>query len=305
MITASKGLKFAFLTALISGVSIFINKFAVGSITPPLVFTAVKNSLVGILILVLLLRSGKLKMVKDLNRKDLFKLMFIGIIGGALPFYLFFTGISQIPAVNAALIHKSLVIWIAILAWPLLKEKFSKTQGIAILLVLVGNLFIGGFKGFVFSKGELFVLLATLLWAIENIIAKKTLKNVDPDILVGARMGLGSLILIGTSLLIAPESLKGIFSLNTTQYFWLGMTALTLFAYVSTWYRALSFAPAITVATVLSLSTIVTNLLTAIFITHSFNATTFVPQVLIISLGIFVYYLSSRENTKKSKVSLR
>ena len=82
----------------------------------------------------------------------------------------------------------------AIFGLTYLKEKLSSLQIMAIALLFASNLLIGGFKGFTFSTGELMVLAATIFWAVENIIAKKVLEGVDPDIVVGARMGLGSLI---------------------------------------------------------------------------------------------------------------
>ena len=118
-----KGIYLAILTSVISGFSIFFNKFAVGIIQPPLVFTAVKNIEVGILIFAILLFSKKFNKVKKLNKREIIYLFLIGLIGGAIPFYLFFTGLSQVSAINAALIQKTLVIWVALLAIPFLERE--------------------------------------------------------------------------------------------------------------------------------------------------------------------------------------
>lgn len=247
-------MKYAFLAAIISGVSLFLNKFAVGTFSDPLVFTALKNSIVGIAIISLILMSGKWKLIKNLTKKDLLNLLAIGIIGGAIPFYLFFTGLSQIPAVNGAIIQKTLVIWVAILAVPLLKEKLTFTNILAVGFLFAGNLVIGGFNKFSYSTGEIMVLTATLFWAVETIFIKKI--NLDPDIVMAARMGFGSLILLS----VAP-----ITSLSVNQFSWLGLTAILLFAYVFCWLRALKQAPAITVTSILVLSTLITNLLASKF----------------------------------------
>jgi drug/metabolite transporter (DMT)-like permease len=294
--TSPKGIQFALFTALISGVSIFVNKFAVSTVGQPLVFTAFKNSLVGILIFGILLATQKWKKISSLSRKNKINLTLIGIIGGSLPFYLFFTGISQIPAINAAMIHKTLVIWVAILAIPMLKEKFNKTQIIAVALLFLSNLVIGGFKGFTFSKGELLILTATILWAVETIIAKKTLSNVDPDIVVAARMGIGAIILVGTGVLIAPTTFNKILSLSLTQWGIVLATAAFLLGYVMSWYRALKHAPAITVTSVLVVSTIVTNVLSAVFVTHSWNSNlTF--QAILIFAGLGLFWFADRKQS--------
>ncbi|MCA9750361.1 MAG: DMT family transporter, partial [Romboutsia sp.] len=196
----NNGVYFALFTAVISGFSVFINKFAVGFIKPPLTFTATKNLFVGVIILFILLLSKKWNKIFDVNRNDLWKLLTISIVGGAIPFYLFFTGISTIPAINAALIHKTLFVWVTLLAIPILKEKVTKLQMVGIAALFASNLVVGGFKGFTFSTGEIMVLAATILWSVENIIAKKVLINIDSDVLTFYRMGVGSIFLIIASL---------------------------------------------------------------------------------------------------------
>lgn len=293
----TKGIRLSLVTAFISAVSIFINKFAVDAITPPLVFTTTKNLGVGLLMISILFLTGKWKLIKDLNRKETIYLFLIGLIGGSIPFYLFFTGLSSISAINAALIHKTLVFWVAILALPTLKERLSKTQVLAIILLFSSNLIVGGFEGFEYSVGELLVLGATILWATENVLAKQVLKTVDSDIVTSARMGFGSIILLIASLLVAPEDLAQVTKLNFTQWFWMILTIITLFGYVTTLYKALKIAPAITVTTILVASTLVTNMLSVIFITHVFNSTLVIQSALVV-VGIWVFM----KNAKKENI---
>ena len=279
----STGINFALLAALISGVSVFINKFAVTAVPQPLLFTAVKNSGVALLISALLIASRKFHLIKKLSRREAVYLLSIGVIGGSLPFYLFFTGLSAIPAASAAIIHKTLVLWVAILAVPLLKEKLSPARIAVIFLLFGANAFLGGFPGFNYSRGEFYVLLATLLWSVETILAKKVLMHIDPDLVTASRMGIGSIVLLSLSHITNPLSLITVTGFNLTQWAWIGLTAVLLLAYVSVWYRALKFAPAVSVTAVLVGSTIITNILSAIFVTHSLNNTT-VYQSLVIAV---------------------
>lgn len=289
----AKGLKLAFVAALISGVSIFINKFAVASMGNPLILPTVKNSLVGLLFISFLIASKRWEEIKSLNKKQIFQLITIGIVGGSLPFYLFFTGLSQIPAVNANIIHKSIVIWVALLAIPFLKEKITKTQGLAVLTLFTGNLMIGGFKGLTFSTGEIMILFATLLWSIETILVKRVLNKVDPGLAATSRMGLGSLALVAFMAITEPAGLLKIATLNSTQWFWIILTSATLFGYVYTWYVALKFTTAISVSSVLVSATLITNILTAVFLTHSLNPV-FTFQNLILCIGIFLLTTDKR-----------
>lgn len=290
----SKGFQFALITALISGVSIFVNKFAVSAVGQPLAFTAFKNVLVGVLLIGILLATSKRHKLKFLTKKEKIYLVLIGVIGGSIPFYLFFTGISQIPAINAAMVHKTLVLWVIILAVPILKEKVSKMQVLAIALLFSSNLVIGGFKGFLFSTGELLILAATILWAVETIIAKKVLPNVDPDIVAAARMCIGTIVLLGAMLLTNPSAFGSVSALSLAQWGIVLVTVLFLLGYVTSWYRALKFAPAIVVTAVLVSSTLVTNILTAIFITHSWNIMLTLQTALILA-GIGLLLVSDKK----------
>ena len=293
----TKGINLAIVTALISGVSIFVNKCAVDAVQPPLFFTAAKNAGVALLILGILLASRKWHQIKKLKKGEFIYLLLIGIIGGSLPFYLYFTGLSQIPAVNAALIHKTLVLWVALLAVPFLKEKMSKVQIAGVLLLFSANFIIGGFKGFQFSRGELFVLIATILWAVENILAKKILPRVDPDLIVAARMGVGAVVLLSAVAVTAPGVLSRGLVFTPTQWFWMILTVALLLGYVMSWYRALKFAPAVSVTSVLVVSTLVTNALSAIFITHSWNVILTI-QSLLMMLGMGILWLVDRKRYK-------
>lgn len=290
-----KGIILAAVAAFISGISIFLNKFALEAIKNPLVFTTTKNVLVGILILSFILISGKWKLIKKLNKHQIIKLVLIGIIGGSLPFYLFFTGLSEISAINAAIIQKTLVFWVIILALPFLKEKLSKLQLFSIIMLFSGNIFIGGFSGFKFSGGELLILLSTILWAIENIIAKKVLDKVDSDLVTSARMGFGSLILISVTFFSNPSGLLQISLFNQAQWSWVILSAILLLGYVTFWYRALKFAPAITVTAILVTSTLITNLLSAIFVTHVWTLSMII-QAGLMMVGIAILVYSSKLN---------
>jgi len=257
------------ITAFISGFANFINKIAVTGIKDPIFFTTLKNSIVSIFLIGLLILLKKWPEIKSLTKNQWLKLFLIGIIGGSIPFALFFTGLSKTSAINAALIHKTLFLWVFILAIPFLKERVTRWQWVGVATIFAANLLVGGFTGFKYNTGELMILGATILWAIENIIAKKTLENVSSSIVSTARMTIGSLILI---IFLFSRGDTFFFSgINPTQWGWIFLTSALLFGYVTTWYTALKHAPATYVATLLVPATLVTNVLSAIFITHTFT----------------------------------
>ena len=281
-----KGIYLALGAAVFSGFANFVNQFTVRYVGDALVFTTIKNSLVALLIISLLIFVKKLGKVRKLSGRDHLLLLSIGVIGGSLPFYLFFTALIQMPAINASLIHKSLIIWVVLLAVPFLKERLSTWQMLAIIAVFWANLLVGGFRGFALNGPEFMVLAATILWSVENVIAKITLRRVDPDIVIASRMGIGSAILLAAVFTFGKGPM--LFTLSPSQFILTLLTTLILFGYVSTWYRALSYAPITLVATVLTLATLVTNGLSAVFITHNLTANQ-IGQFILLLAGVSLF----------------
>lgn len=299
-----KGVGWAVLAAGISGVSIFLNKYAVAAIGAPLVFTATKNMMVGLLIFGLLFLSGKWRGVERLTRGDWLRLGIIGLVGGSIPFYLFFTGLSLIPAVNAAIIQKTLVLWVAMMAIPILKEKLSLGQLIAVVGLFAANLLVGGFSEIGLSFGELMVFGATFLWAVETVIVKKVLVGVNPDLIMAARMGFGAMVLVAVTVISQPSYGKILMNFNAVQWGWLFGTAVLLFFYVRTWLMALKWAPAITVTSILVGSTLITNLLSAVMVTHVWTLAMVIQAfIIVLGSGFLVWQTNLRRHLGREELA--
>ncbi len=261
--TLRTGILLALGTAAISGFSNFVAKISVSVVKDATVFTFLKNAIVGLLVIGLVMLFVKWKELKTLNRANWLKLLAIAIVGGSVPFLLFFNGLQQTTAVHASLIHKTLFVWVAVLAWFSLKEKFSYWHGAAIVLLLGGTFALGGLNNFHLGKGEWMVLGATLLWAVENMIAKKALANLSTLTVVAARMFLGSIVLLGVILVQGKMSIVSVLTFD--QWGWVVLPSLLLFGYVLTWYSALKRAPASLVASLLVPATFITALFSGTF----------------------------------------
>jgi drug/metabolite transporter (DMT)-like permease len=232
-------------------------------------FTTMKNALVALALLGLIIVSGQIKEIRALDRRGRLRLLAVGLIGGAVPFALFFTGLTMVSAVNASLIHKTMFVWIAILAVPFLKEKLSAWQWLGAAAIFGANLLVGGFKGFEFSIGEGMIFAATMLWAVENIVAKRALANVSATTLAAARLTVGSAILI--PFLAWQGGMATVVAWGATQWGWVALTAGLLLGFVISWFAALKRAPATYVAALLIPATLVTNVLSAVFVTHQLD----------------------------------
>ena len=259
----------ALLTMVVSGTNNFLTKIAVTAVRDPIVYTTLKNSLVAVFLVGLLLVLKAWPEIKAASKKQLLQLFAVGIVGGSVPFALYFTGLAQTTAVNASLIHVTLLFWVFLFAVPILRERMSGLQWLGVGAIFAANLFVGGFTGFRFNTGELLILAATVLWGLENVIAKQALRGLSSLTVAAARMVLGSLVLLFIAL---PRGGASAFAaLNAAQWGWTLLTSALLVVYVLSWYAALKHAPATYVATLLVPATLVTNALSAVFITHSLS----------------------------------
>jgi drug/metabolite transporter (DMT)-like permease len=286
------GIALAFVTACISGVSVWVNSHAVKHFGDATVYTTAKNAVAGIVLLSLALPifvPHPEPRALPTRRRQWLALGVIAAIGGSIPFVLFFEGLARADATQAAFIHKTLVIWVALLAVPLLRERLGPLHYAAIALVIVGQAALAGDLGTVaFGGGEAMILAATLLWAVEVIVAKRLLDAIAVRTVALARMGLGTILLLCWVML---SGRSGEFvHLSGNEWSWAILTGLLLSGYVATWYAALARAQAVDVTAVLVFGAVVTAVLA--------NAADGVPfdafGIVLISLGAGFAALAGR-----------
>jgi len=258
-----KGLKLVFLTAVISGFSVFINKLGVTGINP-YIFTFGKNVIAMIFLFSLILIFKNWNKLIQLSKKEWMKLSLIGLVGGSIPFLLFFKGLSITTSATGALIHKTMFIYVLILAAIFLREKINKKIFIGSLILLLCNFLILKVTNFTFNAGDALILLATLFWATENTISKHVLKKIEPTIVSFGRMFFGSLFII--LFLLISGNLAHLFSLNLAQLSWIFLTSIFLFFYVITWYSGLKHVRVSVATSILLLGSPITTLLSVMFL---------------------------------------
>lgn len=263
-----KGLFLVFSTAIISGLAIFISKFGV-SVINPYIFTGLKNMVVALLAVSWLLAMKDWPLLKRLKPIQWLKLVSIGLIGGSVPFLLFFKGLSLTNPAQASFIHKTMFVFVALLAFAFLKEKISRRLLTAGLFLIIGNLLLLKLIPARLNWGDFMILAATLLWAFESVLSKHTLKDLPARVVIWGRMFFGSLFIL-VFWLISHQALLAL-SLNLEQLGWVLITAVFLFGYVVTWYSGLKYVPVSIAAMVLALGSPITTLLSLIFLGQAIN----------------------------------
>ncbi len=257
-----KGLMFALFTALVSGFSIFINKFGVTGVDP-YVFTGAKNIIVAIFFLSLILIMRDYKELIGLSKNQWFKLVLIGLFGGSIPFLLFFKGLSMTSAAMGGLIQKTMFLFVTVGAIIFLKEKLEKKFVVGAILLLAGNFFLLKLNMVSFNAGDLLILIATLLWAVETLISKHVLGELSSKVVAFGRMGFGSFFII--SFWASTGKIDLVFSLTAPQISWIILTSAFLAVYVASWYCSLSYLKASVATSILLIASPITTLLNIAF----------------------------------------
>ena len=270
------GVAVAGATAAISGVSVFVNSYGVKAFHQAAVYTTAKN-----LVAAVLLATGAMA-VRHRRAPDRRQgprdggapvgprgparwaaLGYVGAVGGGVAFVLFFDGLASTSAVPAAFLRDTLVVWVALAALPLLGERPSGWNVAAIALLVVGQVAAGGGVGhLVANRGAALVLAATVLWAVEVIVAKRLLADLGPGTVAVARMGGGAVVLVGY--LAASGRLSDLVGLSAHQAAWAAATGALLAGYVATWMTALARARAVDVTSVLVAGALITAALDAL-----------------------------------------
>jgi drug/metabolite transporter (DMT)-like permease len=263
MTARTRGIALAFVTAAVSGVSIYVNGRGVERFGDPTVYTTAKNAVAGALLLALLVRSSARATVSAVARRRWPALLAVAVVGGSVPFVLFFEGLKDSEATQAAFIQKTLVVWVALLAVPLLRERFRRQHALAIAFLMAGQAWLAGKLGTVaFGRGEAMILAATLLWSVEVVFVKYLLRSVPPGVLAATRMALGTVLLV--CWLALTGKVGDLTALSALQWRWALLTGVLLTAYVATWFAALARAQAIDVTAVLVSGVVVTAILSGV-----------------------------------------
>jgi len=261
---AHRGHALALAAACVSGIAVFVNGEAVGAFSSPTAYTTAKNLVAGIILLVLAAATGRTSAGRAAHSAPASPsrraLLAVALVGGSVPFVLFFEGLARGSSTDAAFLHKTLVVWAAILAVVVLRESVGPAQVVAVALLVAGHVALtGGLGNLALGVGELMILAATLCWSIELVIVKRLLADLPPTTVAAVRIGAGGGLLVAW--LAVTGHLDELAAFGAAQWGWIVVTGPILALFVSLWFRALAAAPVTDVTAILVLGAVVTGLL--------------------------------------------
>ncbi|WP_243524855.1 DMT family transporter [Bacillus pseudomycoides] len=126
----------------------------------------------------------------------------LGIVGVFGFNFFFFLGMKDTEAINGSLIMATNPLVTMILASVILREKIVRQQAIGMGFALLGVAFVitnGSFlviQNLAFSKGDFYILLGNICWALYGVLGRKFIRGSSPMQTTAYTMTVGSLIFI-------------------------------------------------------------------------------------------------------------
>jgi transporter family protein len=254
------GYSLAVLNMVISGVAIYVNSLGVRMFSDSTLYTALKNSVVGIALLVPLVFSGRSRADwRRLGVREWLLLIVVALIGGSVSYALYFRGLQLTTPVTASLVDHTQFLFVALFAALFIGERFSPAIWAALGALLAGLTLGIGAGAVRLDAGLPFVAAATLLFAADFVLMKYLLRSVTALTVMTFKMTLGSLLLF---LFVAATGRAGtIGQLSLLQWGFAGITGLILLAFSVTSVLGLRHASATATTAIPAGSPIITTAL--------------------------------------------
>lgn len=263
------GVGLAFGAAFVSGVAVFVNAYGVQHAPDGTTYTTAKNLVAALLVVAVAAVAAGARRPSaprpPVGRAQWLALGAVGVLGGGVAFACFFEGLARLAplttgdplrATQAQFLHKTLVVWVAVLAFVFLRERIGWAVVVAIGLLVAGQyLIVGGLGHLAMGRGEALLGLATIIWAAEAVTARWLLGALPPLTVAVARMVIGVAVLLAW---LAVRGDLGQLAWDRQWWGWALATGVILAVYVVVWLAALARAPAVDVTAVLTSAVLVT-----------------------------------------------
>lgn len=194
---ARVGCTAAVLAAAVSGFAVFVNGYGVRLFADATLYTTLKNAVVGLLVVApLALLPGVRRELGRLRLAQWAGLAVLALVGGSVPYVLFFEGLRQTtPATGAVLNHLQFAV-VAVLAVPLLRERVTHAMWVGLAALLAGALVGTDLGALRWNGGAALVATSTVLFGAGFVLARRLLRDLSTTTVMAAKMTAGSAALV-------------------------------------------------------------------------------------------------------------
>jgi drug/metabolite transporter (DMT)-like permease len=231
---------------LLYGANFSIAKIAMPEYIKPSGFILLRAVIASFLFWVL---CKYLKVKDDVSRKDMPKMVLLGLFGVALNQLLFFEGLSRTSNINAALIMTSNPILVLVVAALIIRERITGRRiwgivfgvtGAAVLILMSHRA--GGHSSLI---GDTMIFINAFSYAIYMVMVKPLMKKYSPWTLVKYTFIFGTLLVIPFGFRQVTEINWASFTAPVWMSFLFVIIGTTFFAYFLNIYGLRHLSPAV------------------------------------------------------------
>ncbi|MCW3986620.1 MAG: DMT family transporter [Candidatus Bathyarchaeota archaeon] len=207
----------AIVSAILFGASSTLNKITLEAVNP-LIVAGMIYFVGGIFLFIVHLSPLHRKVLAlfetptetetSISKKDYRILALVILCGSIIAPLMLLHGLSEITAINAALLLSTESLFTVLIAFAFLQERGARKDYFGIFLLLLGVVFIttnGEFDRLTLTKevvGSLLIIGACLFWGMDNNLSKFLSKKRDIVMVTGLKCSIGGAVLLVMSLLL-------------------------------------------------------------------------------------------------------
>lgn len=256
------------------------------NLSSKIIFAGYRFVLAGIMVLILAIILKK--KVFKLNKKQIIELMILGITQTTLQYTFFYIGLSYTTGVNAAILNGTGTFFSIIIAHFLYKnDRISLNKILGCIIGFAGVILVnfnGSFSGGFSLKGDLLIVLSTLVTSAAVIYGKTLSQKQDTFIITGYQLFIGGVILTLFGISFGGH-LSGFNIESTTLLIYMAALSATAF---SLWTLLLKYNKVGKIAVFYFLIPIFGTILSSIFLDENIFSIKTLIALILVCIGIFL-----------------
>ena len=131
-----------------------------------------------------------------------------------MTFILLFFGAQMTSGINTAILLQTEPIYSIFLSYFILKEKTTRRQIFATILIVLGIATVVYNGIFSFNLGDILIILTPLFWQISHILAKKSIKRLGTFFIQGGRYLTAGLTMFLISIIVGTNQFNALYDIT-------------------------------------------------------------------------------------------